>query len=527
MAVASEDILGSIAVGDHLCCICHNAEAGLALAIPFLKAGLDRNERCVYVVHDTPTAAVIAGLTDAGADAESLMDAGQISILRSEEAYLAGGGFDPQRMLDLLNTLAARAQEDGYKAMRGVGEMTWALRGGAGAERLAEYEAKLTDLLLRIPYTALCVYNRGEFPDEMLLDVIKTHPVVMLHDQPLRNVEYVPPDEYLDEASPECKVQRALRRIQTAPGARRGDRRILGASPQMRRMLELISRVAPTDSSVLITGETGTGKELVAQALHDGSPRRTGAFVKVNCAAVPADLLEVELFGHERGAFTDAHEQRPGRFELADGGTLMLDEIGEMLPQMQVKLLRVLQEREFERVGGTEPITVDIRVLALTNQDLLRPGRRPTFRRDLYYRLNVIHIEIPPLRERPEDIPVLAKAFLARTRERIARRIEDIDADAMEVLLRYDWPGNVRELENAIERAVVLAHGTRLSASDFAFLDTNGRPAALASLEELEARHIARVLRVVGGNRTKAADVLGIHRDTLYRKLRQYGISGA
>jgi transcriptional regulator with PAS, ATPase and Fis domain len=361
----------------------------------------------------------------------------------------------------------------------------------------------------------------------MLIDVINTHPVVMLHDEPLRNVEYVPPDEYLGETSPHDQVRRALRRIETAPDAHRDQRQVLGASSQIRGVLEIIDRVAPTDSSVLITGETGTGKELVAQAIHDRSPRRNEPFIKVNCAAVPEHLLEVELFGHERGAFTDAHERRPGRFELADGGTLMLDEVGEMPANMQAKLLRVLQEREFERVGGGESINVDIRVLALTNQNLLDPHKAPPFRRDLYYRLNVIGIDVPPLRERPEDVPILANAFLRRACEDIPRHIEGIDEDAMDLLLQYHWPGNVRELANAIERAVVLTQNGELRAADFAFLHHSDEPSALASLSQIEAKHIARVLRALSGNRTRAAKTLGIHRDTLYRKLRQYGIAGS
>jgi len=527
MGVAVQEVIDTIATGDHLCCICESTEAALALATPYIKAGLRRNERCIYIVDETPPAAVLHALADDGVAAQSLTDAGQLSILTRDEFYLDDDQFDPQRVLDRITAAADEAHEQGYAGLRAVGEMTWALRDVVGSERLAEYEAKLNRLPLRVPFTALCVYARNRFPEEALIEAINTHPLVMLQEEPLRNVEYVPPDEYLAEAGPARRLRRKLHRIEEAPGARRLERRILGESPQTRDLLELIERVAPTDSSVLITGETGTGKELVAQAVHERSPRRNEPFVKVNCAAVPEGLLEVELFGHERGAFTDAREQRPGRFELADGGTLMLDEIGEMSPQMQVKLLRVLQEREFDRVGGTQTIEVDIRLVALTNQDLLASGRLPPFRRDLYYRLNVIQINLPPLRERPEDIPVLAKAFLARVCQRIPRHIEGINADAMDLLVRHDWPGNVRELENAIERAVVLACSTDLSAADFAFLDANGRPSALASLDELEAGHIARVLRTVRGNRTKAAEVLGIHRDTLYRKLRRYRISAA
>ncbi len=524
MAVGAEELASSVAVGDHLCYIPDSREAGVAWGVAFAKAGLENRERCCYVVGETPPARLVRAFSDAGVAVKQLIDAGQLLIMTGDEFGQDGDQFDPEQMLAALREFVAEAQQQGYAGVRLVGEMTWALRHVIPLKLLMELEATINPLYLSIPLTGLCIYESGKFPEKTLMDVIKTHPFVVLHEQLVRNVEFIPPEEYLGTASAAQVLRRQLRKIGDTPGAGGADRRILGASPEIRQVLEIIDRVAPTGSSVLISGDTGTGKELVAQAIHDRSPRRNQPFIKVNCAALPEDLLELELFGHERGAFTDAYEQRPGRFELADGGTLMLDEVGEMSPKMQVKLLRALQEREFERVGGTKPIKVDIRVLALTNQDLLSPRRRPAFRRDLYYRLNVIAMEIPPLRERPDDIPVLAKAFVARACERIPRRIEGIDDDAMDLLQQYDWPGNVRELENAIERAVVLTRNGHLAAADFAFLRPGDQPSPLASLNEVEAKHIATVLRLVDGNRTKAADVLGIHRDTLYRKLRQYGI---
>jgi transcriptional regulator with PAS, ATPase and Fis domain len=269
------------------------------------------------------------------------------------------------------------------------------------------------------------------------------------------------------------------------------------------------------------------GKELVAHAIHHKSDRRNKPFIKVSCAALPENLLEVELFGHEKGAYTDAHDQKPGRFELSNGGTLFLDEIGDISPQMQVKLLRVLQEREFERVGGTQTIAVDVRLVAATNQNLLDPNRAVPFREDLYYRLNVIPIYVPPLRERRGDISILAEAFLHKLCQEMNKNIKGISPAAMKWLQQYPWPGNVRELENAIERAVVLAEGTILERSDFLFLRSQDLEIEFnggESLEELEREHIRKVLERVNYNKSRASDLLGIHRETLYNKIKRYGL---
>ncbi|NUQ00736.1 MAG: sigma-54-dependent Fis family transcriptional regulator [Armatimonadetes bacterium] len=306
-----------------------------------------------------------------------------------------------------------------------------------------------------------------------------------------------------------------------------GKREILGESPEMRDVLSLVDKVADTDATVLITGESGVGKELVAQAIHERSSRNKGPFIKVSCAALPESLLEVELFGAEEGAYTDARKQRIGRFELAHSGTLFLDEIGDISPAVQIKLLRVLQEREFERVGGTETIAVDVRLISATNQNLRDQHREPPFREDLYYRLNVINIDVPPLRERPTDIPLLAETFVKRSAREMNRMTRKITPAAMERLRSYPWPGNVRELENAIERAVVLGDGDTLDTIDFAFLDPYraAEPSAVPedeTLEAVERAHIIRILADCSGNRTQAAERLGIHRETLYNKIRRY-----
>lgn len=313
---------------------------------------------------------------------------------------------------------------------------------------------------------------------------------------------------------------------------------IVGRSKSLTTVLENVRRVAETDSTVLITGETGTGKELIARAIHSHSRRRAKPLIKINCAALPSGLIESELFGHEKGAFTGAIARRLGRFELAHGGTIFLDEIGELPADAQAKLLRVLQEREFERIGGTTPIQVDVRVLAATNRELLQAVRDKTFREDLYYRLCVFPLALPPLRERREDIPLLAHFLVAKFAARVGRRIEGILHDAMQRLLAYSWPGNIRELENILERAVILTNGPMLEiGADI--LGLNGaevaaslepsvaNPHSPSTLEETERSHIVSVLSktdwVVDGPRG-AAKILGLHPNTLRSRMKKLGI---
>jgi transcriptional regulator with GAF, ATPase, and Fis domain len=309
---------------------------------------------------------------------------------------------------------------------------------------------------------------------------------------------------------------------------------IIGQSPALTAVLDNVRRVAATDSTVLITGETGTGKELIARAVHSSSRRKDKPLIKINCAALPAGLVESELFGHEKGAFTGAIARRVGRFELAHGGTIFLDEIGELPADAQAKLLRVLQEREFERVGGTAPIKVDVRVLAATNRDLHKAVREKTFREDLYYRLSVFPVQLPPLHDRKEDIPPLAVFLVNKFAARIGRRIDGIDRETMRRLLAYPWPGNVRELENVIERAVILAGGPTLTIGADVLPGTIDLSAceehALeqpATLEANEREHILTVLGqtnwVVEGPRG-AAKILGLHPNTLRSRMKKLGI---
>jgi two-component system, NtrC family, response regulator AtoC len=325
----------------------------------------------------------------------------------------------------------------------------------------------------------------------------------------------------------------------------RGRFRLVGQSPAIRQIYAVVEKVANTPSTVLISGESGTGKELIARALHENSTRHAGPFIKINCAAIPKTLMESELFGYDKGAFTGAVGAKPGRFELAHGGTLFLDEIGEIPVEMQVKLLRVLQESEFERVGGIKTIKVDVRLVTATNRDLLEEIAAGNFREDLFYRLNVVPIQIPPLRERREDIPLLAEHFIAKFNERLKKQIVSISPEAVAELVGYNWPGNIRELENLMERTILFCEGPEIRVSDLppeivgaapapasaAAGEGEPRPAAgslkeavRAETERVERELIQRALDATGGNVTQAARKLKISRKSLQTKMKELGL---
>jgi len=304
---------------------------------------------------------------------------------------------------------------------------------------------------------------------------------------------------------------------------------IIGASEPIVELLDMLSYVAPTEATVLVTGESGTGKELVAETLHRNSLRQNGPFVKVNCAALAESLLESELFGHEKGAFTGADRQRDGKFIQADGGTLFLDEIGETSPAMQVKLLRALQEGEVQRVGAEQSFQVDVRIIAATNRDLEDDVQQGTFREDLYYRLNVVTITVPPLRDRGTDIPLLVDHFVTRFAEKNSRTVESVTPECMRVLCSYPWPGNVRELENAIERGVILMRGEQLTEKSLPLQvqkvlnrDSGVEGSRSATLQDAEKALILKTLEETNGNKSEAARRLGITRKTLQNKLQKY-----
>jgi two-component system response regulator HydG len=336
----------------------------------------------------------------------------------------------------------------------------------------------------------------------------------------------------MERAMDHTQLREENRLLRETLGSHFDRRNIIGRSPAMVKLLETVAQVAPSETTILITGESGTGKEMIAGAIHFNSPRKDGPFVKINCAAITETLLESELFGHEKGAFTGAYKKKEGRFRQAHGGSLFLDEISEMSLAMQVKLLRVLQEREITRVGGEEVIKVDVRIIAATNKDLLQEAGQ--FREDLYYRLNVVTLNMPPLRERKEDIPLLAQHFLEVFSEKNQKQIKGFTPQAMDRLLKYDWPGNVREIMNGVERGVVLSRSKYLDEEDLPMIlkDTSlsgeilAKNALLADmpLDEVEKATVLKTLELAGGNKSEAARRLGITRRTLHKKLKMYGV---
>lgn len=337
-----------------------------------------------------------------------------------------------------------------------------------------------------------------------------------------------PPEELILKVNRALDMSRMLEENRYLRRRLEGDPRfkdLVGTSPVMREVLVALEKVMTADSRILITGESGTGKEVVARAIHGGSPRRDRDFFAVNCVALTESLLESELFGHEKGAFTGAIATKKGVFELADGGTLFLDEIGDTSAAFQAKLLRVVQENEFKRVGGVRRIQTHVRIISSTNQDIKKAIARGVFREDLFYRLSVVHIHLPPLRERKEDIPLLVNHFLAKLQTRIAKRIKGVSAEASEVLQRYHWPGNVRELENVMERAMIMSPGDEITPAELPLLvKFEGVRQRGGSLEELERELIERTLVECNWNKTEAARRMGIGRRTLYDKAARLGI---
>jgi two-component system response regulator HydG len=335
----------------------------------------------------------------------------------------------------------------------------------------------------------------------------------------------------LEQALAHRGARREVKALRGRLGERLRPSNMVGESPAMQAVWKVVAQVAPTRASVLITGESGTGKELVAQAIHEQSPRRRGAFVKLHCAALAESLLESELFGHEKGSFTGAAGRREGRFKQADGGTLFLDEIGEIPPSIQVKLLRFLQERTFERVGSNETVKVDVRLIAATNRDLADEVQKGRFREDLFYRLNVVSVEMPPLRLRGGDALALAEHFLRRYARENEKPVRGFTPEARARIGEYAWPGNVRELENAVERAVVLCESSHVDAGDLPAVLASSRPGAVripgSTMAEIERHAILATLDAVGGSTTKAARLLGLSVRTIQYRLREYGLREA
>ncbi len=409
------------------------------------------------------------------------------------------------------------------------------------------YDLVLTDLALGSGPSGLDVLRCArEAAPECPVVMITAHGSEKIAVEAMRlgAEDYVPKPFDNDEIR--LVLRRALERTQLARDNRLLRERIardyglagiVGGGPAMQRVFETLRKVAPTDLTALVRGESGTGKELVAQALHELSPRRERPFVAVNCAAIARELVESELFGHERGAFTGADARRVGRFEAANGGTLFLDEIGDMAPATQAKVLRVLQERRFERLGGTTPIEVDVRIVAATHRNLEAEVAAGRFREDLYYRLRVVEIALPPLRERREDVPALAQRILAQLAERHGRAPKSLTPGALAALARHAWPGNVRELRNALERAAVMSEGDSIDACDLQLDVAAAAPPDDPSLpfseakrratEEFERAYLLRALRAHGGNVSRTADAIGMVRQSLQQKMRERGLREA
>jgi two-component system, NtrC family, response regulator len=449
--------------------------------------------------------------------------------------------------LNIRRVLAAMLKREGY-------EVTTAADGEQALAVLQKtpVHVVVTDLVMpRMSGLALLERAQAEFPDVPVI-MITAHGTVDSAVQALKAGAF----DYITKPFEQEELKKVIAKATRAHELERQNVHaaaapLVGASQSMRHVYEIVSKVADSPSTVLITGESGTGKELVARELHRRSSRRDKPLIKVNCAAIPKDLVESELFGYEKGAFTGAVGSKPGRFELADGGTLFLDEIGEIPVEMQVKLLRALQESEFERVGGIKTLRVDVRLIAATNRDLKALIADGRFREDLYYRLAVVPIALPPLRDRKDDIPLLVQHFIAKYDQRLGKKVERVDEEAMQTLLAYGWPGNIRELENLMERSVLFADGPVIQgaslpdairerapgpATPIAAVGPLGAIAAPsgASMKEivrqaqaeLEKELIGRALEETGGNVTRAAKRLQISRKSLQVKMKELGLRG-
>jgi transcriptional regulator with GAF, ATPase, and Fis domain len=415
----------------------------------------------------------------------------RLEIVSARDWFLPGGTFDGKRLTGAWHEKLARVSARGYPGMRVTGDTTWLTR--KDWRHFCDYEDGLNEVIGNQRLAVLCTYPLAACGAPQILDVVRTHQFVLarrhgswdvvetaalkrakaeikgLNEELERRV--VERTNQLKQAFEEIKDLKDQLYKENLALREEVDRtsmfeEIVGTSTALQAVLDRVAKVAPTDSTVLITGETGTGKELIARAVHKRSHRAGRAFVSVNCAALAPSLISSELFGHERGAFTGATQRRLGRFELADGGTIFLDEVGDLPPDTQVALLRVLQEREFERVGGAQPITVDVRVIAATNRDLKAATSSGTFRLDLFYRLNVFPIEVPPLRERKDDILMLLEYFVQRFASQAGKNIRAIDKKTLELLQSYEWPGNIRELQNVVERSVIVSSGDVFSVDE-------------------------------------------------------------
>ncbi len=573
------DVVGDMPWGTHFCLFYETLTDLLEPLVSYCKAGLESQEFCLWVVAAPLTEEdATHALKQAVPDLDRYLDDHSIEIASAHDFYLQNGRFDLKKVTDGLNEKLASASARGYAGVRVTGDSAWLEK--RDWKDFCEFEDSINQFIANQRLTVLCTYPLAAFGPDDVLDVVRTHQLavtnrrgiwdvietagrkqakaeikrlneeleqrVVERTSQLTAVNKELTKEVLERQRAEDELGKAFEEIKRLKDRLHDENvvlreqidqvfmfeEIVGASPALKTVLSSIVKVAPTDSTVLITGETGTGKELIARAIHKGSQRAGNAFITVNCAAVPSSLIASELFGHEKGAFTGALQQRRGRFELAHSGTIFLDEIGELPAETQIALLRVLQERQFERVGGSRVISSDVRIIAATNRDLAAAITAGAFRADLFYRLNVFPIHVPPLRNRKEDISMLVEYFVKRYAEKARKQIGKIDKNTLKLCQSYPWPGNIRELQNIVERSVILCSGDTfwideawLSSQDAPRLESSGP--LIQTVQNYEKQLIEAALagsngKVAGPN--GAAAKLGMPRSSLELKIKQLNI---
>ena len=573
------DVVGDMPWGTHFCLFYETLTDLLEPLVLYCKAGLESQEFCLWVVAAPLTEEdATHALKQAVPDLDRYLDDHSIEIASAHDFYLQNGRFDLKKVTEGLNEKLASASARGYAGVRVTGDSAWLEK--RDWKDFCEFEDSINQFIANQRLTVLCTYPLAAFGPDDVLDVVRTHQLavtnrrgiwdvietagrkqakaeikrlneeleqrVVERTSQLTAVNKELTKEVLERQRAEDELGKAFEEIKRLKDRLHDENvvlreqidqvfmfeEIVGASPALKTVLSSIVKVAPTDSTVLITGETGTGKELIARAIHKGSQRAGNAFITVNCAAVPSSLIASELFGHEKGAFTGALQQRRGRFELAHSGTIFLDEIGELPAETQIALLRVLQERQFERVGGSRVISSDVRIIAATNRDLAAAITAGAFRADLFYRLNVFPIHVPPLRNRKEDISMLVEYFVKRYAEKARKLIDKIDKNTLKLCQSYPWPGNIRELQNIVERSVILCTGDTfwideawLSSQDAPRLESSGPLSQTIQNYEkqlIEAALVGSNGIVAGPN--GAAAKLGMPRSSLELKIKQLNI---
>ena len=515
------DLIGDVPWGTHFCQFYQTKEDLIDILAPYFKAGLENNEFCMWITSE-PLSEKEAkkAMRKAVPNLDRYLKKGQIEIVSHTEWYLKDGAFNLQRVLDTWIDKLNQALAKGFNGIRVTGNA--AQLDKRDWRDFADYEEEVNNVIGKYRMMAICTYCLDKCGAIELIDVVRSHQCALIRRE----------DEWeLIESSERQRLERENRRLREELSRKVQFANIIGKSDRMKSVFEMIRIVAQSDCTVLIRGESGTGKELVARTIHYSGPRRDKPFVAVNCAAIPEALLESELFGYEKGAFTDATRGKPGKFELASGGTIFLDEIADMSLAMQAKMLRVLQEHTFERLGGIRSLTANVRLISATNKNLEELIQAGSFREDLYYRLNVVCLQLPSLREKKEDIPLLVDHFLEKFNQLNHKKIKKVSSLAVDLLINYDWPGNIRELENVIERAVVLATGNTIFPGHLPSHLHEKKKSMLTlsftdlSLKQTEKELIEKILQATGWNQSKAAKKLGIHRNTLRSKIKKFGIS--